>query len=144
MKNEGLLGVWRVVSLIGESSEGEVVHYYGEAPQGTLIYDAGGYMSVVVMRSGRARFEDGDPFGGTSEEIKEAFEGFDAYTGTFDVNLEQGVVTHHIEASRFPNWEGSDQVRYFEISGDRLHLSTPSIPARETEWVLKVTWERAE
>lgn len=112
-------------SLDMKSLEGEVFHPYGEAPQGMLIYDASGYMSVVLMRPGRPKFLGGDPLSGTAEELKEAFEGFDAYSGRYEVDLEKGIVTHHLEACRFPNWEGTDQVRYFELSGDRLVLSTP-------------------
>lgn len=140
---ERLLGPWRVVSLDMKSLEGEVLHPYGEAPQGMLIYDASGYMSVVLMRPGRPRFLGGDPLSSSAEEIKEAFEGFDAYSGRYELDLEKGIVTHHLEASRFPNWEGTNQVRTFELSGDRLILSTPPILAWGTEWVINVVWQRA-
>jgi hypothetical protein len=81
-------------------------------------------------------------WGGTAEEIKEAFAGFDAYGGTYEVDMENGVVTHRIQAGRFPNWEGTAQVRYFKRLGDQLLLRTPPIPALDQEWVLDVMWER--
>ena len=106
------------------------------------MYDTKGYMSVLLMRTGRAKFVSGDPLGGSSEEIKEAFEGFDAYCGTYEVNAKEGTVTHHVKGSRFPNWEGTDQLRYFEFFGNRLILKTPPIPALDTEWVVSLIWEQ--
>jgi hypothetical protein len=95
------------------------------------------------MRRGRPRFAAGDPLDGAPEEIKAAFEGFDAYCGTYTLDEAAGVVTHRVLASRFPNWEGTDQVRRVELDGDRLHLATPPILARGAEWVVAVTWQRA-
>lgn len=86
--------------------------------------------------------QTGDPLRGTPEEIKEAFEGFDAYGGTYEVDMEKGAVTHHIAVGRFPNWEGTAQVRYFKLLGDQLLLRTPPIFALDQEWILEVVWER--
>jgi len=91
---------------------------------------------------GRLKFFSGDPLGGTLEEIKEAFEGFYAYCGTYEVNAEKRTVTHHLKASGFPNWEGTDQLRYFEFSGTRLILKTEPIPALGTEWIVSLIWEQ--
>jgi hypothetical protein len=100
-------------------------------------------MYALLMRHGRSKFVSGDPFGGTSEELKEAFEGFDAYCGTYELDIENGKVTHHVEGAHFPNWEGTDQKRFFELSDDRLVIKTPPIPALGTEWVLSLVWDRA-
>jgi hypothetical protein len=107
-----------------------------------ILYTESADVAVVLMRAGRSKFVSGDPLGGTAEEIREAFEGFDAYGGTYEVDMENGAVTHHIQVGRFPNWEGTAQVRYFRLLGDQLLLSTPPIPALDQEWVLDVVWER--
>jgi hypothetical protein len=128
--------------MMAKSSKGDQFFPYGENPTGMIIYSESGDVTVVLMWVGRSKFASGDPLGGTAEEIKEAFEGFDAYGGTYEVDMEKGVVTHPIEVGRFPNWEGTAQVRYFKLLGDQLLLSTPPIPALEQEWVLDVVWER--
>jgi hypothetical protein len=107
-----------------------------------LTYDAQGHVSVVMMRCGRSKFASGDDTDATHEEIKEAFEGFEAYYGTYEVDIEQGTVTHHIEGCRFPNWEGTDQMRFFELSGDQLHLRTTPYMGYGKEWVWCLVWER--
>jgi hypothetical protein len=35
---------------------------------------------------------------------------------------ETGTVTHHIDVSLFPNWQGHDQVRRVTIEGRRLSI----------------------
>ena len=143
MHDINVFGRWKLISAKAENSNGDVVHPYGEGAFGILMYDANGYMYVLLMRHGRSKFVSGDPFGSTSEELKEAFEGFDAYCGTYELDIDYGIVTHHVEGALFPNWEGTDQKRFFEISDDRLVIKTPPIPALGTEWVLSLVWDRA-
>ena len=100
-------------------------------------------MAAVLMRSGRPKFASGDPLGGTPEEIKQAFEGFDAYAGTYEIDGASGTVTHHAEVARFPNWEGTPQVRYARLVDGSLHLGTPPILALGQEWVVSLVWRRA-
>src|SRR5690606_26490326 len=134
MASEGLVGTWTLVSLYGESAEGDILKPYGDNPKGTLIYAADGSMSAVLMKQGRPKFASGDLATGTPEEVKAAFDGFDAYCGTFTLDESQNTVTHHIEVALFPNWEGTDQVRYYELSGDRLRIYTPPIRAYDKDW----------
>jgi hypothetical protein len=129
LSTDSVIGTWSLVSMIARSSNGDEFFPYGENPDGMIIYTASGDVAVVLMRAGRANFASGDLLGGTAAEIKEAFEGFDVYGGSYEVDLENGTVTHHLQVARFPNWVGSAQVRYFEHQGDQLSLSTP--PGRQ-------------
>lgn len=142
MSNKSIVGAWSLISIIAKSSKGDEFFPYGETPIGMIIYTEGGDVAVVLMRAGRSKFASDDPLGGTAEEIKEAFEGFDAYGGSYEVDMENGVVTHHLQIGRFPNWIGTAQVRYFKLFEDQLFLSTPPIPALDQEWVLDLVWER--
>lgn len=134
MQNKMLVGTWRFISLVGRSSKGEVYYPYGENLFGRLMYDAKGHMSVLLMRPDRPKFASGDMMKGTPDEIKAAFEGFDAYCGTYEVDAEKGTVTHHVQGSKFPNWVGTDQVRFFEVSGDQLRITAPPILAGDVRW----------
>lgn len=58
------------------------------------------------------------------------------------MNLEDRVVTHHVGASKLPNWEGSEQVRLFQVSGDQLKIETRPMQFRGTEWVIHVLFQR--
>ena len=121
-KDDEFIGTWRFISMEARSPEGEVIYPYGENIFGRLIYTAEGLMSVLLMKPGRPRFGSDDPMAGTTDEIEAAYRGFDAYCGTYTIDEEQATVTHRIQASKFPNWIGSDQVRSFEHRDGRLIL----------------------
>lgn len=90
----------------------------------------------------RPAFAINDQMKGTPEEIKAAFEGFIAYFGTYEINEEKGTVIHHVRGSSFPNWVGSDQIRFYEFSGDRLTLRTPPMQAGGITVTSLLIWER--
>jgi hypothetical protein len=124
-------GAWRLISYSATGPDGTTVHPFGPAAQGRLIYEAGGRMAVQLGRP--------DP---TAAEMRNALDRYVAYYGTYTVDVAQGIVSHHLEASLNPAWAGGDQVRYFKIDGDRLTLSTPPMPIAGAERVGTLVWER--
>ena len=78
------------------------------------------------MRSDRANYQI-DNFGQiaqiSAEEAKATALGTVTYFGSYSVNETDRSMTIHIEASSFPNWNGTDQKRLFEISQDQLKLT---------------------
>ena len=140
-KEEGLVGTWRFVSMEARSPEGQIIYPYGENIFGRLIYTADGFISVLLMNPDRPRFGSNDPMAGTPEEIEAAFRGFDAYCGTYTIDEERATVTHHIQASKFPNWIGTDQVRSFELRDGRLILKA-DIDTHGKTWKFQAALER--
>jgi hypothetical protein len=120
-----------------------MMYPFSEVPVGMLMYDAYGSMLVILMRRGRPLFASGDVFRGTAEEIQAAFEGFEAYCGTYTLDASHGVITHHPTAARFPNWVGKDQMRHVTLIQDQLHLSSSPLMAGGTEWTFSLIWQRA-
>ena len=86
MSIEKIIGTWSLVSMEVENIRGEKHFPFGKKPKGKIIYTKDGYMSVVYSRQDRANFSTYDLSNGTTEELKQAFEGFDAYCGTFELN----------------------------------------------------------
>ncbi len=142
MGKDQFVGTWKLVSFEARRSDGQIVYPFGRGAMGVISYDTRGNMSVQLMRSDRPAFAVSDFQKGTPEEIKAAFEGFIAYFGTYDVNEEEATVTHHVRGSLFPNWVGSDQIRFFEFSGNRLTLRTPSIQLGGVVATSQLIWER--
>ncbi|MFC1857900.1 lipocalin-like domain-containing protein, partial [Thermodesulfobacteriota bacterium] len=137
------VGTWSLASSEFRLSDGQVVYPLGEEATGILSYDAEGYMSAQLMRSERPVFASDNPLGGAPKEIKAAFEGYVAYFGTYEIKEEKKTVIHHVAGSWFPNWVGSDQIRYFEFSGNRLTLTTPPISFGDLTLTGLLVWERA-
>jgi len=119
---ENLIGTWKFESMVVKTESGKTVYPYGENLFGVLIYTPSGHMSALLMNPGRNKFASDDPKAGTPEETKQAYDNFDAYCGTYTVDEEKGTVTHHVEGAKFPNWVGTDQIRYFKLKGNRLQI----------------------
>jgi hypothetical protein len=122
MSKSELTGTWKFLSMALKADTGKTVHPYGKHLFGILIYTSNGYMSALLMDPDRKKFASDDLKTGTADEIKQAYDKFDAYCGTYTIDEEKGTVTHHVEGAKFPNWAGTDQVRYFELKGDRLYI----------------------
>src|SRR5210317_1509977 len=117
-----LAGVWSLVSSEFRTSSGNVIYPLGEDALGQAIFTESGYMSGQLMRQGRPAFASGDQASGTPEEVQTALQGYVAYYGKCDVDVEQQTLTTHVEGSMYPNWVGSQQVRFYELSDTQLIL----------------------
>ncbi len=110
-------------------------------------------MTVQFMRDPRATFVAGRVWGrdnrellpaASAAEIRDAYTGYYAYFGTYDVDERAQVVTHHIKASLRSHEVGADNVRPFELKGDRLVLRVPVITDTGEARTRLIVWRRAE
>src|SRR5258705_676571 len=100
---------------------------YGPEPQGLLMYDAQGSMSAQLAQKGRTPFAIADRMAGTPDEIKAAFESYQAYYGRYKIDEREHVVTHTVIQSLLPNWIGTEQRRQYRFKDGKLILRTPPI-----------------
>jgi hypothetical protein len=139
---EQLIGTWTLVSWVQTNADGGTFRQFGADPKGIAFFDAAGHYVITVMRSDRANYAI-DHFGqiaqATAEENKATAQGTITYFGTYAVNEPDRTIAIRIEASSFPNWNGTDQERFFEIMEDRLKLTVR--PPRGGR--VDVTWKRA-
>lgn len=138
-----IVGAWRLNTFQLESSNGEVSYPLGESAQGILLYSRCGLVSAQLMRTGRPLFESGDQQVGTQTEFEDSFKNCISYFGTFELHEEEGFVIHKVEKSLFPNWEGTEQKRFFELKGNTLRISTPPLSWGNEQKVGVLVWERA-
>jgi hypothetical protein len=141
MQESSLAGAWKLL-VFEFRSEGEVVYPIGKEVSGLCLYDATGHMALQIMRGNRPRFAAGDQLGGTPAELEAAFSGYLAYAGTYVANETHGVIVHHVTQSLFPNWVGTDLVRFYRISGNRLIVSAPTVQVRGHLMDAMLVWER--
>jgi hypothetical protein len=148
-----LLGIWDLVSYEDHRPNGEVLSWWGPHPSGVLTYSPSGRMTVQFMRDPRPTFAAGRVWGpdnqrllsaASAAEVQEAFTGYYAYFGTYEVDERAQAVTHHIKASLRSHEVGVDYVRPFELSGDQLKLRYP-VTADDGEIRTRIIiWHRAE
>jgi hypothetical protein len=137
-----IVGTWRLVSATQRLENGTTRPdpATGEKGIGYLIYTETGQVCVVVGNPERSRWESVQA--PTPQNLRNAFDGLVAYTGTFEVNEAEKYVVHHIEVDKIPNLAGTDRKRFCSIEGNRLVLrAAPPLPANVQEW--KIVWERS-
>jgi len=137
------VGVWKLISFEQRTTAGEVSHPMGQKPVGRLTYDASGHMSAQLMLPDRPKFEAPSKVRGSAEQKIAAFDGYTAYYGTYTVDEAHRTVIHHVEASLYPNWVGTEQRRLFEFSDGKLILRAVNGaggPGTES----RLVWERVK
>lgn len=144
MSETSFAGVWKLISCDAIRKNGGAVPIYGRHPIGRLHYDDRGNMSVHIMKSGRPRTESKTKFAASPDEMRLAYEGYEAYFSTYTVDAARGKISHRVIGSLFPNWTGSAQDRYYRFENkDRLILSTEPIGAApQNDTVVTLVWER--
>jgi hypothetical protein len=133
-----VLGTWRLKSYVVTAGTGETSTPYGERPIGYLNYSGDGRMQAIGTSSGRIV-----PLNPTLRDDERAalHETMFAYAGTY--SLEAAKVTHHVDISWNEVWNGTDQVRFYEVKGTTLTLTSRAIDptsGREAQYV--VVWEK--
>jgi lipocalin-like protein len=115
-----VLGTWKLRSYVREViATGGRHNQFGEQPDGYLGYTPDGRMYAIFTRHDRITPRDVVP---TEEEGVQLLGSMVAYAGTYTLGDKQ--VIHHIDISWNQAWTGTDQVRYFELEGDTLTITT--------------------
>jgi hypothetical protein len=139
-----IVGAWRLITFEFRNAEETVIYPFGEQARGSIIYTESGRYAAQLMRIDRPKFASGDQMQGTFEEIEANYKGCISYFGTYEINLQDSLIIHHVEGSIFPNMEGRDQERFFELSENRLQLRTPPIKLNRERAIGILLWERTE
>lgn len=123
-----LAGTWTLVAADVLHPDGTRSHDYGDAPKGLLLIDSAGHYSLQLYRAERPRFANPDKAKATAQEYRAAVMGASTHYGTLAVDPVQHQLVFHIEGASFPNWEGQQQKRAFELRGDTLSYRVPPRP----------------
>lgn len=144
---EQLIGAWRLVSIETAKANGEVIYpFYGRHPEGLIVYDRSGWMSVQIVSDPAPpapKVDSREDFrAAPTAEKAAAAEGYYAYCGTWTLDASNGTVTHHIKHSLLPGERGEDGVRRIILNGDRLTLIAKTHEMGE-DHERKLVWQRA-
>ncbi len=133
---DSLVGTWQLASCEARSERGDVELLYGDRPFGRLMYGADSRMSVIISEP--------DPSAGTALicETPDSFSGVLAYCGSYRCATEARRVTHSVEWCTIRSWNGTEQVRFFELSGGALHISTAPYERNGQSWVSTLVWRK--
>lgn len=134
-----IAGSWKL--LAWRRLEGDnVIYPLGEDATGLLMYAEDGSMAVQMTAAHRPTIPTTDALGGDADQRAAAYSTCLAYFGTWEVD--DGNVIHHVEASLFPNWSDTVQIRPFTCDGQELVLRTPPAAGPNGTVVNEISWVR--
>jgi hypothetical protein len=143
------VGTWRLLDYSFIHDDGSIEHPWGTNVRGYLLYSAEGYMSGNLSpahdwQSRRARIKAAlkahDGTAALRLARRAGRRDYIAYAGRYTV--EGDKVTHHVEASLFPNWVGRPEVRHYKFEGNMLTLRTGPVQSGKHTIVAQLIWER--
>ena len=123
-----LAGTWTLMAADVLHPDGSRWRDYGEAPKGLLLIDREGHYSLQLYRTDRPRFVDPSKARATAQEYQTAVMGSSTHYGTVSIEPDRHHLVFRIEGASFPNWEGQQQRRSFELRGDTLSYRVPPRP----------------
>ncbi len=124
------VGTWELVSYEARTEVGEwapaSLPITGEAV-GIIMYDDKGNMAVQITGNPRSQESPSDNLYWVN--------GYNAYYGRYEVNAEEGTVTHHHRNSLNPANGNVSAVRYFSFEDDVLTLTVAPRRQLRLNWV---------
>jgi len=136
--SEKALGIWKLVSFETEyQATGERRPLMGKNPIGYAIFTPEKRVMFFLEGEGRKAPQ-------TNEDRIVLHQTMIAYTGMYRFEGDKFITK--VDGSWNPAWTGTDQVRFYKLEGDRLHIISawapnPLLPDRPvTRGYL--TWER--
>lgn len=146
---EQLVGGWSLVSRETSTADGKPLSDPGlsATPRGVLIYDRSGHVAAQLSRPGRTvemlgdECRDAENVKGTNDTAQTIL-GYDAYFGTYTLDAQAGIVTHHLDSALYPGDIGKDIQREFTISGDTLTIRFHTTLRDGTRVVRTLVWAR--
>ena len=147
--SEALIGSWALESRVTTDRDGAVVAdaNLSATPSGLLIYDRSGHVAAQLSRPARTpsmlagECEQAQKVKGTPDTAQPIL-GYDAYFGTYSVDAEHGVVTHHLESALFPGDIGKNIERRFTLSGDSLTIRFDPTLGERKAVTRSLAWRR--
>ncbi len=122
------VGNWELVRVERIGTDGELLptpeppSFGSEGAIGYIMYDAAGYMGVVMMQPGRQPYAGDGP---TPDEAVATLSSYLSYFGTYTVDEAEGYLTHHLQGDARPPAASNNNKRSYEFSGNQLILMPP-------------------
>ena len=143
-----LVGAWTLLLVDGVKSDGTHVPQFGPNPDGMLMFSPTGRYSVQFERASLPKIKANDREKATPEESKAITAGTLAHFGGYTVNDADKTFTMHIDASSFPNWDGTKQVRKITALTDDVltyNVANPSAAGAASDIAqVELVWRKVK
>jgi hypothetical protein len=134
-----VVGAWSVVSVDNVTPDGRRIQAFGPNPKGQLILSENGRFSLQLISPDIPKYAKNNRSEGTPEENQATVKGVISYFGSYSLSGKDLVF--NVEASSFPNWNGTQQKRAIAVSGDELKWHNA---AASTGGTAELVWKRVQ
>ena len=124
---KSFVGTWTIVSTDTVDESGKRTPTFGPNPRGLLIFTADGRYSLILARTTLPKFASNNRTKGTPDENQTIAAGSLAHFGKYISDDKK--FAFQVEASTFPNWDGTTQERPYTLTGEELRYSTAAASA---------------
>ncbi len=132
-------GSWKLISAEYRGAT-QTAYPFGTDPEGLLIYDPAGWMSVQIMhRDYGQEIQAANP---STNKNRASFNGYLGYFGTYELDEKNSQVFHRVAGSTLAHWVGSVQQRSYEFVDEKLIFSSPATSKGE-EILAVLAWVRS-
>lgn len=131
------LGGWQLQLWTTFHADGSKEYPFGSDAIGQIMYSADGHMSCHLMQANRPLFGKPSVYQVGDEELGRAIRAYSGYFGTFSIDADAGVITHHVAGAWYPDWLGTDQPRRYAFDRGRLFLE-----AAIGDDLVRIEWRR--
>lgn len=137
------VGVWRLLRVEMKALDGKISYPWGSEVIGMLVYCGNGMFSMQISPLKRPKFKNATNTKITKDEMADAYLGYVAMFGTYEVIPGRSYIIHNPTASLCPNLVNSPEKRFFEVTESCLTLTTQAVSVEEGIVARTcITWER--
>jgi hypothetical protein len=124
------IGSWRLIAI---TDDGKTTAWRGTNPTGMITYHESGWMAAQIQPDRPlVQMAGAEP---AAEEALQALYGYTAYFGTFTVDDNAKIITHHRTGSVSPGWDKRPSFqRAYVFAGENRVLLHPVDNKNELIW----------
>lgn len=113
---EKVIGVWKLVSIETETqATAQKEPVMGRSPAGYAIFTAEGRVMFLVTGEGRKPPQ-------SAQDRADLLNSMVAYSGIYRLEGDKWITK--VDVAWNPEWVGTEQTRFFNLDGDRLHVTS--------------------
>jgi lipocalin-like protein len=121
MQENKLAGTWRLVEFADlDSATSAWTYPYGKKPKGYFTYTRNGIVNLNICSETPLKISSDSAKNYNINLLNWANNNSIGYFGTYTVDFNKSIVTHHVKGGSIPWYIDTDQARQFILKGDTL------------------------
>lgn len=119
-----LVGTWKLIEFSDlDTITGKWKYDYGKHPRGYFTYTKAGIVNLNISADTTLPISEDSARNRNVNLLKWLYNYSFGYFGTYSVNINKSIITHHVTGGSLPWFVDTDQQRPFILKGDTLIIS---------------------